>query len=158
MSRTEPVFFDFEADFVQSLRCIPMVVRYKLDTCGIKLKLEQWQRFSETDRQALVTRPCDNSDEIEAYRQGLVELIRQSMNTEASHLAIDPSPPWLNADVVPPSVLEQAQQVGLSIEVSQWQRLQSLQRFALLKLSRPGHENRNFRPALTEFKLTGPAR
>ncbi len=158
MPRTEPIFFDFEADFVQSLRCIPMVVRYKLDTCGIKLKLEQWHRFSETDRQALVTRHCDTPNEIEAYRQGLVELIRQSMNTEASPLAIDPSPPWLNAEVVPPSVLAQAQQVGLSMEVSQWQQLQPLQRFALLKLSRPGHENRNFRPALAEFKLTDSAR
>lgn len=37
-----PVFFAFESDFVDSLRCIPMVVRYKLDTCGIKLKLPEW--------------------------------------------------------------------------------------------------------------------
>jgi len=34
-------FFEFEADFVDSLRCIPMHVRLKLDTC-IKLKLAQW--------------------------------------------------------------------------------------------------------------------
>ncbi len=33
--------FQFEADFVASLRCIPIQVRYKLDTCGIKLKLVQ---------------------------------------------------------------------------------------------------------------------
>jgi len=32
-------FFQFEADFVDSLRCIPMQVRFKLATCGIKLKL-----------------------------------------------------------------------------------------------------------------------
>ncbi|HEY9298982.1 MAG TPA: nitrate reductase associated protein, partial [Phormidium sp.] len=30
---TTTKFFQFEADFVNSLRCIPMQVRYKLDTC-----------------------------------------------------------------------------------------------------------------------------
>ncbi|MBD0342498.1 MAG: nitrate reductase associated protein, partial [Microcoleus sp. Co-bin12] len=35
-------FFEFEADFVEALRCIPMKVRLKLDTCGIKLKLQDW--------------------------------------------------------------------------------------------------------------------
>ncbi|NVN38861.1 nitrate reductase associated protein, partial [Komagataeibacter swingsii] len=29
--------------------------------------------------------------------------------------------------------------------------LSVLQRFALLKLTRPGHENQNFEPALREF-------
>jgi hypothetical protein len=31
--------FDFEADFVGDLRCIPMAVRRKLDLVGVKLKL-----------------------------------------------------------------------------------------------------------------------
>lgn len=39
-------FFAFEADFVVSLGCIPMRVRYKLDTCGIKLKLPQWHQLT----------------------------------------------------------------------------------------------------------------
>jgi hypothetical protein len=29
----DPVLFKFESDFVDSLRCIPMVVRLKLDLC-----------------------------------------------------------------------------------------------------------------------------
>ncbi len=33
--------FDFESDFVASLRCIPMCVRFKLDLCEIKLSLRQ---------------------------------------------------------------------------------------------------------------------
>jgi hypothetical protein len=38
--------FAFETDFATSLRCIPllrcmpMVVRYRLDRCGVKLKLQ----------------------------------------------------------------------------------------------------------------------
>jgi hypothetical protein len=37
--------FVFEGDFVDNLRCIPMQVRYKLDTCSIKLRLSDWNRI-----------------------------------------------------------------------------------------------------------------
>ncbi|NET53376.1 MAG: hypothetical protein F6K09_33390 [Merismopedia sp. SIO2A8] len=62
-------FFQFEADFVNSLRCIPMQVRFKLDTCGIKLKLIQWHNFNQQERQALVEMPCTTPAEIQAYRE-----------------------------------------------------------------------------------------
>lgn len=39
------VFFQFESDFVATLRCIPMIVRFKLDLCGVKLSLKAWSRF-----------------------------------------------------------------------------------------------------------------
>jgi hypothetical protein len=45
------MFFEFEADFVEALRCIPMQVRLKLDTCGIKLKLQDWNHFNQAERQ-----------------------------------------------------------------------------------------------------------
>ena len=51
-------FFAFEADFVDSLRCIPMQARYNLDTCGIKLKLTDWNQMTPDERQALVEQPC----------------------------------------------------------------------------------------------------
>jgi hypothetical protein len=39
------------------------------------------------------------------------------------------------------------------ISTDQWKSLSALQRFALLKLYRPGHENKNFKKALKEFGL-----
>ena len=50
----EVQFFDFEAAFVNSLRCVPMIVRYKLDACGIKLSLRAWSQFSLSTRARLV--------------------------------------------------------------------------------------------------------
>jgi len=35
-----------------------MQVRFKLDTCGIKLKLPHWNRFSPEQRQKLVDLPA----------------------------------------------------------------------------------------------------
>jgi hypothetical protein len=132
-------FFAFEADFVESLRCIPMGVRLKLDTCGIKLKLPQWNKFSEVDRLALVEMPCMSKEEVETYRRFLQNLVLEKMGTEASELPIDENPAWLN--------------VNLSLK--DLQKLSPIQRFALLKLSRSGHENNNFLPAIKEFGLLG---
>ncbi len=146
-------FFEFEQDFVASLRCIPMQVRFKLDTCGVKLKLHQWNVLTQDDRQQLLDRSCESDAEIQAYRAFLQELILARSGEVASLLAIDTNPDWLNGSQIPDSVLEKTESVGETVLAKQWTELKPLQRFALIKLSRSGHENSNFRPALQEFGL-----
>ena len=146
-------FFQFEADFVESLRCIPMGVRLKLDTCGVKLKLSHWHQFSPGECQSLVDMPCTKPQEIAAYREFLQSLVVEKTGTPAKELPIEENPPWLIADTVPEDTQKQAQEFNVEITVQQWQELSPLQRFALIKLSRRGHENRNFYPALQEFQL-----
>ncbi|MGB7414176.1 MAG: nitrate reductase associated protein [Thermosynechococcaceae cyanobacterium] len=150
---TESQFFQFEADFTDSLRCIPMSVRMNLDTCGIKLKLAQWNIFSELERQQLVDFPCSSVEEIQAYRHQLKDLIWQRTQVQASELPIDDHPAWLESESVPQLLQEKAQAHGLEVTVEQWRSLTPLQRFALIKLTRPSHESNNFLPALREFKL-----
>lgn len=130
-----------------------MQVRLKLDTCGVKLKLSQWNHFNQDDRQRLVEMPCETRAEAEAYRNLLHQLILERTGTTASDLAIDPHPAWLNPAEIPASVQEKAQEVGTTLSPQQWSSLTPLQRFALIKLSRSGHENSNFLPALKEFEL-----
>lgn len=146
-------FFQFESDFVESLRCIPMQVRLKLDTCGIKLKLHQWNQFSQDDRLKLVELPCETKPEIQAYREFLSQLVQERTGAIASELPIDPNPPWLDAATIPQDVSAKAATVEVDLTVEQWASLSPVQRFALLKLSRSGHENHNFVPALREFQL-----
>jgi hypothetical protein len=146
-------FFQFEADFVDSLRCIPMQVRLKLDTCGIKLKLPQWHRFSDQERQTLVDLPCETELEVQAYRQLLQRLILERTGEAATELAIDPHPAWKNAETVADSVQVKAAETGVTITPAQWANLSPEQRFALIKLSRSNHENTNFLPALHEFQI-----
>jgi hypothetical protein len=147
-----PVFFKFESDFVDSLRCIPMIVRFKLDTCGIKLKLDQWNHFTEGDRQQLVYLPCETSQEIDMYRKTVSDLVFQYTQMPASDLPVDEHPPWLDRESIPVIVQEKANDVGTEISQTEWQVLDPIQRFALIKLSRSSHENRNFLPALQEFR------
>jgi hypothetical protein len=149
-------FFQFEADFVESLRCIPMQVRLKLDTCGVKLKLEHWHRFSAAERDRLTQLPCASSDQAMAYTATVQGLVQRVQGAPASTLTIDPAPPWQDGKPVPAEVQAQAALHNVTIGAEPWRSLRPLQRFALIKLSRPGHENRNFYPALVEFGLTLP--
>jgi len=147
------MFFNFEAEFVESLRCIPMQVRYKLDTCGVKLKLQHWHQLSSEVRQQLVVLPCDTPDTIAAYRHQLQQWVTEVTGAPAGEFAIDPHPAWLQAETVPDSVQAKAAEFQVTIAPGQWASLMPLQRFALIKLSRSSHENRNFWPALQEFQL-----
>jgi hypothetical protein len=146
-------FFDFEADFVDSMRCIPMVVRLKLDTCGVKLKLAEWNHFTQSECDRLVELPCLKAEEIASYRDDLSQLIFQHTGQTATLLDVDPDPPWLNDREIPVSIQTKAKEEGLEITLSQWTQLTAIQRFALIKLTRSQHENNNFLPALREFGL-----
>ncbi|MEM8779374.1 MAG: nitrate reductase associated protein [Cyanobacteria bacterium P01_G01_bin.49] len=146
-------FFQFESEFVESLHCIPLQVRLKLDTCGVKLKLSHWNQFTTEERKVLVAMTCDTPQTTQQYRDFLQTLVTQKTGTPAGELPIDPYPLWLNADKIPTQVQEKASEFDVTISLQHWQNLKPLQRFALIKLSRPSHENRNFYPALKEFQL-----
>jgi hypothetical protein len=146
--------FDFESDFVATLRCVPMAVRFKLDRCGIKLSLRQWSRFTPLDRRVLLWKPCDAPAEIEAYRLHLVELIASRANELAKPLSQAPDPVWELTSKVPSVVVDYALSLGLAPpNPDQWANMTVLERFVLTKLTRDNHDNVNFLPAMAEFSL-----
>ncbi|MCU0517017.1 MAG: nitrate reductase associated protein [Oscillatoria sp. Prado101] len=143
--------FQFEADFVDSLRCIPMQVRLNLDSCGVKLKLAEWNRFSQEEKQALVDMPAGTSEEAKVYRELLHRLVLEHTGKPATDLPVDAHPAWMDEATVPENVRKKAEEVGVTLTPAQWANLAPLRRFALIKLSRSEHENSNFLPALKEF-------
>ena len=143
--------FRFEADFAGDLRCLPMAVRRKLDLAGVKLKLVHWHGLQPEERQRLLDWP-DGPGPIQALRLWLLERSRQLPQGPASTLPIADDPPWRGP--TPPAELRvAAAPLGLELSSEAWAQLPDLQRCALLKLSRPGHEHRNLPAALREFGL-----
>lgn len=152
--KVESVFFGFEKDFVEAgVRCIPMIVRFKLDACGIKLKLAEWSRMSAAEREHLAIAPCASPGEIALYRNRLTHLILLRTGNGATAISVPEYPAWSRTDEIPYTIREKLKESSLDLSAAQWQRLTSLQRFALLKLSYPGHENKNFPKAMVEFGL-----
>jgi len=147
-------YFRFEEDFMEeNIRCIPMVVRFKMDLAGIKLKLSEWGRFYSSERIELALLPTSSRTEINHYRNYLCELIAKHTSRKATELAIEQHPAWQNLNELPHILEEKIKELQLEISINQWQSLTNIQRFALLKLCRPGHENQNFPKAVAEFGL-----
>jgi len=135
--------FHFEADFVTSLRCIPMAVRRKLDLCGCKVKLQQWLELSEFDRKEILMW----SD----YPEELGKLAQRLANC-SSKMLIKDQESWQNTDQIPKDLSCSCIDIGKQIpSLEQWKALDELERFALIKLSHPGHEHRNLASALKEL-------
>jgi len=147
-------YFNFEEDFVEkNIRCIPMIVRFKMDRAGIKLKLEEWSKFSTAERIELATKPCGDEREAKLYQQYLAWLVERYTEKQATGLAIDENPGWIELKNVPGVLQEKSSEFGWCVSTEQWSGLTELQRFALLKLCRPGHESKNFPKAMKEFGL-----
>lgn len=152
----ETDLFAFEADFVDTLRCVPMAVRFKLDLVGVKLTLRQWSRLTPEDRFGCLMAACDAPQEIEAYRQRLKALVAERTGDVAKDLPPDATVPWAAAARTPEQVIAFAGQAGVAPPSDVvWAGLSDLQRFVLLKLSRDNHDNVNFVPAMREFGLAG---
>lgn len=152
-AQISPLFFAFESDFVTTLKCVPMIVRYKLDSCGVKLKLSEWAKFNLKDKETLAYLPCYTHTEIENYGIFVKQLVQKYFDYEAGLLS-SLNDSWNNINEVPEEVQQKALEWKCPyITIKNWIELDTLQRFALVKLSRSGHEGRNFPVALAEFGL-----
>jgi len=150
----EPVYFKFEEDFVEdNVRCIPMIVRFKLDACGIKLKLSEWSKMTIAERKLLAETSCANSREVLQYRSWLQQIILIRTGAAATDLPVDMNPEWAIQSILPAVLKNKLQEFNWQLTLQQWRGLNNLQRFVLLKLCRPGHENKNFPKAMKEFGL-----
>ena len=154
------ICFEFEADFTGDLRCIPMAVRRKLDLAGIKLKLGHWSELTEGERQELLQWE-DKPSAIESLRQWLLDRTAIMRIGQASSLPIPAQEDGQLSNRLPTKLLQSCTQLGFTIDstitIERWGKLNELQRFALLKLSHPGHEHRNLLHALEEFGLVDQA-
>lgn len=151
---TDSTIFKFETDFAGALYCIPMAVRRKLDLCGVKVSLKQWNRFSLEEREQLVARECNTPQETDAYQREVAHLLETRAGDTPQFLDRDAGTEWKDTSAVPQRLIDYCQERDVPApSLAQWATLSELQRFALFKLTRPGHTNENFIPAMREFGL-----
>ena len=147
--------FHFEADFTGDLRCLPMAVRRKLDLAGVKLKLVHWHGLTVEERQRLLAW-SDDGPCLEALRLWLLERSHSLPQGPARPLPPATETDWQRVDTLPEVVATSCGELGIPLRADAWRGLDELQRFALVKLSHPGHEHRNLPRALQEFALIAP--
>ena len=129
-----------------------MAVRRKLDLAGVKLKLQHWSELGESERQKLLAW-ADDPAAIEALREHLLARTSGLSAGQAKELPRPADEPWQQGEQLPAVLAASCSQLGLPLRAGGWAELTELQRFALVKLSHPGHEHRNLPRALAEFGL-----
>jgi hypothetical protein len=143
--------FKFEAEIYESLSCVPMAARRKLDALGIKIGLTQWQQLGRGERLMICHAPSGSDEEREALRTFI---------EEATIARAGSAPKVLPEDVRrsahpperPPDVLAgNARATGVELDDIAWARLDDDQRYALIKLGDGTKPSHTFKAALEEF-------
>src|SRR5258708_13660743 len=90
--------FKFEDEMHESLQCVPMAVRRKLDRVGLKVGLEQWKALDRGERLAICHIPADSGAECAALADFIRETMMRRFGVEPKQL---PGPSTASADPPP---------------------------------------------------------
>jgi hypothetical protein len=147
--------FKFEADIYESLNCLPMAARRKLDAVGIKLHLAQWEQLGRGERLMICHAPADSEEEQSALRTFIEEVALARTGSPAKILP-DDARRCANPPDHPPQVLAQHARVsGVELDEQAWAALDDDQRYALIKLGDSEKPSHNLALALQEFFESG---
>ena len=147
--------FQFEAEIYESLSCVPMQARRKLDAVGIKVHLAQWQQLARGERLMICHAPADSEEEQSALRTFIEEVALARTGSPAKILP-DEASRSANPPDHPPRVLARhARASGLVLDDTAWAALDDDQRYALIKLGDLENPNPNLKLALQEFFESG---
>jgi hypothetical protein len=143
--------FEFENEIYQTLSCVPMAVRRKLDRLGLKISLDQWQALGRGERLAICHLPIDSAEERDAIALFIDEAVRHR-----SGGAVKPLSEEVRRAADPPASLPAvlvtiAKAHGFELGQPVWDRLDEDERYALMKLGGGTETSHNFRAALREF-------
>ena len=142
--------FQFEKEVYESLSCLPMTARRKLDQLGIKLGLEQWQQLGHGERLMICHAPYTSDEEAEALRIFINEVTLAKCGTTPKDLPEEKRKSAQPPASAPALLVESAQKSGVALTQAAWQALDDDQRYALIKLG-VEKQSHNLKAALDEF-------
>jgi hypothetical protein len=143
--------FKFEDEMHESLQCVPMAVRRKLDRVGLKVGLEQWKALDRGERLAICHIPADSREECDALGVFIREAMMRRFGVEPKQLS-DSQRASAEPPVSPPNQLvAHARKAGFDLSTAVWTRLDSDERFALMKMGDVAQASHNLAAALKEF-------
>jgi hypothetical protein len=149
-----PRLFAFEEDILNSLRRFPMAMRCKLDVMGVRLSLQDWQRLPLAARRELLHMPIRSGVEADAFIARIGSLARRFCAGDSVMRQLpDPAPAWRDLRAMPEHLRDKLgrEWSPATIQSIDWAALTDLERFALVKLSMPGHQNRGFASLAAEL-------
>lgn len=149
--------FKFEDEMHESLQCVPMAVRRKLDRVGLKVGLEQWKSLDRGERLAICHLPSDADDERDALASFIREAMMRRFGVEPKQLS-DAQRASAEPPASPPAqLIAHAAHLGFDVAGGAWSRMDADERFALIKMGDAATPSHNLGAALSEFQVPASA-
>jgi len=145
--------FKFEDEMHESLQCVPMAVRRKLDRVGLKIGLEQWKSLGRGERLAICHLPVDSAEECDALGVFIREAMTRQFGVEPKSLTDAQRASAEPPASAPDRVVMQARAAGFDLSAAVWSQLDADERFALLKMGDAEKPSHNLGAALKEFSV-----
>jgi len=143
--------FEFEAEIYETLSCLPMAARRKLDAVGIKIGRMQWAKLSRSERLKICDATANSPDEIAALRLFIDEAVLAKAGSRPAELSEEARGSARPPSNLPSQLAAHAGALGVPIVQSAWDTLDDDERYALVKLGGGGTASHNLRAALTEL-------
>ncbi|MGD0118805.1 MAG: nitrate reductase associated protein [Candidatus Binatus sp.] len=145
--------FKFEDEMHESLQCVPMAVRRKLDRVGLKIGLEQWKSLGRGERLAICHLPVDSAEECDALGTFIREAMTHRFGVEPKSLTDAQRASAEPPASAPDRVVMHARAAGFDLSAAVWSQLDADERFALLKMGDAEKPSHNLGAALKEFSV-----
>jgi hypothetical protein len=142
--------FQFEKEVYESLSCLPMVARRKLDQLGLKISLDQWERLARGERLMICHAPTASAEEADALRLFINEVMLAKCGAKPKDLPEEKRQGVTPPASVPAQLVESAHATGVALTQSAWAALDDDQRYVLIKLG-VEKQSHKLRAALDEF-------
>jgi len=143
--------FKFEDDMHESLQCVPMAVRRKLDRVGLKIGLAQWKELGHGERLAICHIPTDSREECDALAFFIRETMTRRFGAEPKTLSDAARASAEPPATAPDQLVGHARELGFNLSGAVWARLDADERFALVKMGDLATPSHNLAAALKEF-------
>jgi hypothetical protein len=145
--------FKFEESLYQKLEKIPVSTLFKLETLGLTMPLEVWERLAMEERWVLCHMAIRSRGEKECYRDYLFYLLKRQNAALPAKPALSPSgnKPWEEISRLPSAVAQKAKDLNLQLFWPEWIKLDDMERYIVFKLCKENSDDVQIRKVVEEL-------
>ena len=143
--------FKFEAEIYESLACVPMQARRKLDAVGIQVHLAQWQQLGRGEHLMICHAPANSPEECAALKTFVEEATMSRAGSPPKQLSEEVRRGATPPTTPPQRLIAHARDLGTDLTQEKWNKLDEDERYALVKLGDVERPSHNLKSALAEF-------
>ena len=144
--------FKFEESLYEKLDQVPMSTQFKLDSLGLSLPLETWQRLALPERWVFCHLSIRSRGERDCYVQYLAHVLQRDKVPLAKAQDLpEAKRPWEDIGRLPSEVAQKMREMDLPLFWPEWIKMDDMERYALYKLCRQSSDPEQVRQAVQEF-------